>query len=274
MLGASRSSLAQARERLGELAGSAGADLDVVSADLFAVVDLLAGELPLRRTLGDPSTPALAKQALVKGLLGTKVSAATLTLLTELVGSRWSRPRDLVDAVEVLAAVASFEQARAAGSLDEVEDALFRFGRLVERESALRDALSDQDQPAERRRSLLAGLLTGKVDPIALRVISAAATSSRAGRTIPEALEELARLAADLRERLNARVTAAVMPTQEQQDRLAAGLSRMFGKDIGLRIEVDPALRGGLVVRVEDQILDASIVRRLEVARRGLTTAV
>ena len=273
MLGASRTSLAQARQRLSELSSSAGADLGTVSSDLFAVVDLLARELPLRRALADPSREAAARQGLLAQLLGSKVSPASQAFLSDLVGARWSRPRDLVDAVETLAVLASFEEALAAGKLDDVEDALFRFSRVVERESGLREALSDHGQPAEGRRGLLAGLLEGKVDPIALRVISAAATATDRRRTVPEALDGFARLAAELRERLNARVTSAVMLTEEQQTRMAAGLSRLFGKTIGLRIEVDPTLRGGLVVRVEGQILDASITRRLDVARRGLTTA-
>lgn len=273
MLGASRTSLAQARQRLSELSSSAGADLATVSSDLFAVVDLLASELPLRRALADPSREAAAKQGLLLQLLGEQVSEATRAFLSDLVAARWSRPRDLVDAVETLAVLASFEEALAAGKLDDVEDALFRFSRVVERESGLREALSDAGQPAAARRGLLAKLLEGKVDPIALRVINAAAGATARRRTVPETLDSFARLAAELRERLNARVTSAVMLTEEQQTRMAAGLSRLFGKTIGLRIEVDPGLRGGLVVRVEGQILDASITRRLDVARRGLTAA-
>jgi F-type H+-transporting ATPase subunit delta len=273
MLGASRTSLSEARQRLSELSSSAGADLGAVSSDLFGVADLLATELPLRRALADPSREAAARQGLLAQLLGDKVSPASQAFLSEVVGARWSRPRDLVDAVETLAVLASFEQALAGGSLDEVEDALFRFGRVVERESALRTALSDHSQPVAQRRGLLTGLLEGKVDPITLRVISAAVGASSQRRTVPETLDRFARLAAELRDRLNARVTSAVMLTEEQQSRMAAGLSRLFGKQIGLRIEVDPSLRGGLVVRVEGQILDASITRRLDIARRGLTAA-
>ena len=191
MLGASRTSLAQARQRLSELSSSAGADLGTVSSDLFAVADLLATELPLRRALADPSREAAARQGLLQQVLGSKVAPATLSFLSDLVGARWSRPRDLVDSVETLAVLASFEQALAAGSLDEVEDALFRFGRVVERESALRSALSDHSQPVAGRRGLLDGLLAGKVDPIALRVIRGAVAASDQRRTVPETLDGL-----------------------------------------------------------------------------------
>lgn len=155
MLGASRTSLAGARERLTALAGDDAVDLGVLSEDLFAVVELLSAELPLRRALADSSIADQPKTALVEALLRERVSPATLAFLTELVRGRWSRPRDLVDGVETLAALASFEQARKDGSLDDVEDQLFRFARIVEREAGLREALTDRNLPAERKRCLL-----------------------------------------------------------------------------------------------------------------------
>jgi len=269
MLGASRASLAAAQGRLTQLAGSGGVDLDALSVDLFAVATLLSRELPLRRAMADPSTDERAKAALVNGLLGPRVTPPALALLVELVGSRWSRPHDLVDAVETLAVLASFEQANNSGDLDDVEDQLFRFGRIIERDNGLRDALSDRNLPDERKRELLEALLADKVGPMALRVISAAAmTSGR--RHIAAALDSFSRLAAELRERVNARVTLAVEPDPDQMERLAQELSRVYGRRIGLRIEVDPTIVGGLVIRVGDQILDATIRRRLEGARRGL----
>ena len=270
MLGASRTSLTQARTRLHELSSTSPAEVGTLSTDLLGVVELLVRELPLRRALADPSTPVQAKTGLLGALLGDRVSPATLGFLTELVSSRWSRPRDLVDAVETLGVLAAFEQAQADGSLDDVEDELFRFSRIVERESALREVLGDQTQSTERRQALLTGLLDGKVSPVALRVIVAATLQTHGRRPLVEALDAFAKLAAELRERLNARVTVAVAPDPEQLERLAAGLGRVYGRPVGLRVEVDPELVGGLVIRIGEQILDASITRRLDLARRGL----
>ncbi|MDP9101739.1 MAG: F0F1 ATP synthase subunit delta [Actinomycetota bacterium] len=276
MLGASRTSLAQARARLTGLGstgpgGGSAADLGALSEDLFGVVGLLGRELPLRRTLADPFVPPQAKTALLEGLLGARITPASLSFLSELVTSRWSRPRDLTEAIETLAALAAFAEALADGTLDDVEDELFRFGRIVEREAALRDTLADPAQTEAGKRSLLAALLDGKVRPVSLRVITAAAVSGLRGRSLTEALDAFAKLAADLRERLNARVTAAVPLDEAQTARLADELSRLYGKAIGVRLEVDPSILGGLVIRVGDEVLDASITRRLDIARRGLT---
>jgi F-type H+-transporting ATPase subunit delta len=270
MLGASRTSLGAARARLAQLGEQQGVDLDALANDLLAVAGLLVRELPLRRALADPSTAPEAKEALLDGLLGQRVGAAALGFVKELVAARWSRPSDLADALETLAVLASFEQALAAGTLDEVEDDLFRFARIVEREGALREALEDDWATDDRKRALLDSLLAGKVGPISLRVITAAALVSVRRRNVHDALEQFSRLAAELRERLNARVTVAVEPTPEQLERLGEGLARVFGKKMGLRVEVDPQILGGVVVRVGDQVLDGSIARRLDIARRGL----
>jgi F-type H+-transporting ATPase subunit delta len=271
MLGASRNSLEAARRRLAQLASAdAGVDLEQLSGDLLAVTGLLVRELPLRRTLADPSTPAEAKAALVNGLLGERVGAPAREFLVQLVADRWSRTGDLVDALEALGVVAAFEQALVTGTLDEVEDELFRFARLVERESALREALESTWVEPERKRELLAGLLRDKVNPITLRVVTAAAGASVQRRTVGEALDHFGQLAAQLRERLNARVTLAVEPTEEQLQRLREQLSRVFGTTMGLQVEIDPQILGGAVIRVGDQVMDASILRRLDIAGRGL----
>jgi len=274
MLGASRISLAAARERLARLAEpGAGVDLDVLSSELLAITGLLARELPLRRALTDPSTDPQAKAALIEGLLGDRVGDTSRDFLKELVADRWSRPGDLVDGLEALAVLAAFEQAMVNGQLDEVEDELFRFARVVERENALREALESGWVGVDRKRELLAGLLDGKVGPMTLRVVTAAAGDSVRRRTVGEALDHFSRLAAELRDRMNARVTLAVEPTPEQLDRLRDELSRVFGVTMGLRVEIDPDIIGGAVIRVGDQVMDASIARRIDTARRGLAPA-
>jgi F-type H+-transporting ATPase subunit delta len=159
------------------------------------------------------------------------------------------------------------------GSLDEVEDELFRFARLVERENSLREALESGWVGVDRKRELLVGLLEGKVAPITLRVVTEAAGESVRRRTVGEALAHFSVLAAELRDRMNARVTLAVEPTEEQLDKLRQELSRVFGVTMGLRVEIDPDILGGAVIRVGDQVMDASIARRIDTARRGLAPA-
>ena len=268
---ASRGALQAARDRLGALvAGLSQPDgVSALADGLFAVVPLLDGSGQLRRTVGDPTTPAPAKRALVDSLFSGKIDAAALELLQDVVALRWSTSRDLVDAIEVLAVQARFLVAEADGSLDDIEDELFRFSRIIVQDPELRSVLTDNALDLERKSALLDGLLTGKAHATTLSLIVSLVGAPR-GRTLEDGLAEYAELAALIRQRSVAQVTSAVRLDEAQQERLAAGLARVFGRDVQLLIDIDPSLIGGIVVRVGDEIIDGSIVTRLLQARRGL----
>lgn len=272
MQGASREALASVRERLtalrAELPDAAG--LGTVAEGLFGVVRLLDRENNLRRTLGDPALDAQAKRDLVTGLLGQQVQPLPLGLLGDAVSLRWSSPRDLVDAVEVLAVTAVFLVADADGQLDAVEDELFRFARTVAREPQLRAVLTDRGLDVERKQALIDGLLDGKVAEGTKRIVQALVVTPR-GRTLEDGLEAYARLAADVRSRTLATVVSAVPLDDAQRERLAAGLAAQLGRQVQLQVEVDPRVVGGVVVRVGDEVIDGSTRHRLAEARRSLS---
>ena len=141
MIGASRESLASVQESLRSRAGQG--DLSALTADLLAVADLLGEQKSLRQTLADSGQPAAARQALVADVLGGKISAEAVAVVSSVVALRWSSDRDLIDALELLGAQAAFIAADANGSLDRVENELFHFGRAVDASAELQMALTD-----------------------------------------------------------------------------------------------------------------------------------
>lgn len=270
MRGASRGSLAAAKDRLAaSLADSSAARAADAGDQLFAVVGLLDRESALRRSLSDPSTDPSARTGLADTLLRGKISATALDQVTALTGDRWSEPADLTDAVEELAVMAICASADIVGQLDELEDELFRFGRIVGGDPGLRYALSNLFVPAQGRRSLVVDLLDGKVTGPALRLISQAATYPR-GRSMDANLETFASLAAALRQRLIAEVHVAVPLSGDQRSRLAAVLAAAYGHDVHLNVVVDPQLVGGMTVRIGDELINASVASRIAELRRGL----
>jgi F-type H+-transporting ATPase subunit delta len=266
--GSSRASLALAKERLTEtLAGDA--DPGQLGDDLFAVTGLLDSEAMLRRMLSDPTRPAEAKAGLVRQLLGGRIGAPALDLVSALVAGHWSEPADLADACEQLAALAIVEVAEREGSLDDVEDELFRFGRVVNAEPDLRAALSNPFFPADRKRDLLNALLAGKVTGPTMRLVTQAAVQPR-GRTLDASLDEFAQLAAERRERLVAEVHVAIALTAEQRRRLGAALAAAYGHDVHLNVVLDPQVIGGISVQIAGEIIDGSTASRLAELRRRL----
>jgi F-type H+-transporting ATPase subunit delta len=268
MRGASRASLAQVKERLAEvLAGDV--DPGRLGDELFAVTGLLDAEAVLRRALSDPTRPAAAKTGLIQALLEGQVAAPTLDLVSALVSERWSEPADLPDATEQLAALAIVEAAERSGQLDELEDELFRFGRVVNGNAGLRAALSSPFFPAERKRELLEGLLGGKVTPPTMRLVTQAAVQAR-GRSLDASLEEYARLAAERRERLVAEVHVAIALTAGQRRQLVAALTASYGRDVHLNIVLDPKVIGGMSVQIAGELIDGTVASRLAGLRRRL----
>ena len=270
MMGTSRASLAEVEERLEPLTASPQAAV-ARGDELFAVAGLLASQPVLRRALADPSRPADARSGLATSVLSGKVSDATSGLVAAVAAARWSSPADLGDAVEQLAVQAIVTAAEREGHLDELEDELFRFGRIVASQPELRIALTNPFASADRKRQLLTQLLTGKVTPEALRLITEAAASPL-GRTLDVSLEEYARLAARRRERLVAEVHVSAPLSTEQRSRLAAALAQAYGHQVHLNVVLDPKVGGGLTVRVGDELIDGSIATRLAEARRRLAS--
>jgi F-type H+-transporting ATPase subunit delta len=154
--------------------------------------------------------------------------------------------------------------------LGEVEDELFRFARLLEREPALRAALTDPGLPDDRKTGLLQSLLGSKAQPATIRLVEVAVTRPR-GRSVETVLDELGRLAAARRQRLVAQVRAAAPLTDAQTERLQVVLARIYGRQVQLQVDVDPDVLGGVQVRVGDEVLDGTVVRRLDEVRRRLT---
>jgi F-type H+-transporting ATPase subunit delta len=269
MRGASRGSFITARERL-TAALADRADPAVLGEELFAVTHLLDHELGVRRALTDATSPTAARSGLARQLLEGRVSPPTLDLVTGMVESRWSSPRDLADVAEQLAVMATAAAAERDGQLDDLEDELFRFGRILGAEPGLRSALEDEG-PEEGKRGLLDTLLAAKVSPPALRLITEAVIYPR-GRNLETTLDEYGRLAAAWRQRLIAVVRVATGLTEDQRGRLAAALSHTYGHDVHLNVVVDPRVVGGISVQIGDEFIDGSVASRLAQLRQQLAS--
>ena len=268
MQGSSRGAFAAGRDAFAA-ALVPGADVSALAEDLFAVTAALDSSAALRRALVDPSRDASAKRGLVGTLFGPKINAASTTVLNVLVSQRWADDRDLGDATESLAVEAVVASAEAAGSIDGLEDDLFRFGRIVAADSGLRDALSAHGGDEGAKVALVEALLEGKASPEAILLAVQGAVSPR-GRRFGRVLETYLAIAAMRREQLTATVTAAFALDGEQVQRLQRALSRIYNRAVQITVVLDPTVVGGIRVQVGDEVVDGTILRRLQEAERAL----
>ncbi|MFI5956781.1 F0F1 ATP synthase subunit delta [Cryptosporangium sp. NPDC051539] len=274
MQGASRESLAGVRAQFAETisaVGSGSADRAALAADLRAVADLLGREPGLRRALADSSKPTENRTGLLEALVGSRIGAGALDVLKSAVSARWNSAHDLVNTAELLSVDAELADAADRDALSDVEDQLFRFGRIVEGTPRLSRLLSDSSAPVAQRTELATGLLEGhQADPVTVRLVGAA-VHGLGGRSFDGSLQRLIELTAARRDREIAYVVAAAPLSPAQEERLAARLAAIYGRTVSLKVEVDPSLLGGVTVRVGDDLYDGSVARRLEQARGALT---
>ena len=158
---------------------------------------------------------------------------------------------------------ALFEVARAEGTLDEVEDELFRFARSYESSDALRNALTDQHIPAEKRQAIVEDLLGGRTTTTTIQLVSMVVGSGRS-RDIPAIVDSLVARAASAKQLDVAEVRTAVALTDDQQARLKAALENATGKSINLKAVVDPSVVGGVVATIGDTVIDDTVRTRIE----------
>ncbi|KAA1420840.1 F0F1 ATP synthase subunit delta [Nocardioides humilatus] len=237
-----------------------------VADDLFSVAATLRSEGSLRRFATDSSVPAEAKSGLVSGLLDGKVDAATLELVKDAVARRWTRTRDLADALEQAGVVAAV---RSSGDdAGRLVDELFTVRSTVGSNSDLRSALSDPARSAADKAALVDSLLAGKALPATVALVKQALAGSF--RTVSAALEDYEKVAADVHGQGVATVRVARPLADGEQQRLADALSAQYGRSVHLNVVVDPEVLGGVKVEIGDDVIDGTISSRLDAARRKI----
>jgi F-type H+-transporting ATPase subunit delta len=267
MRGASRASQAGLRDGLAVVAVGP-ATSEQIGDQLFAVVRLLDAEHGLRRTLADASKPPAEKAGVARRLLHGRISEAAEGLVADAAAARWAGPGDFADALEQLAIEALTLAAQFAGTLDDLEDDLFRFGRVVSAQTGLRQALIGSTPP-EAKGSLLARLLSDKVSGPSLSLITQVLTHPR-GRSPQAALDLAAGIAARRRDELVAVVRVAAELSAAQRERLLAVLTETYGRGVHLNVVHDPAVVGGVSVQIGDELIDGTAASRLAEVRRRL----
>ena len=158
---------------------------------------------------------------------------------------------------------ALFEIARAEGNIDTVEDELHRFKVAFSGSDELRNALTDSQIPAAKRQSIIEDLLGGKANATTVQLVSMVVGAGR-GRDLPQIIESLVSRASSAKGLEVAEVRSAVALSSDQQTRLAAALTKATGKQLNLKVVVDPSVIGGVVATVGDTIFDGSVRTRID----------
>ena len=166
-------------------------------------------------------------------------------------------------------ASALFAVASAEGAVDRVERELFDVARALESNDKLRSTLTDEAIPVDRRQGVVEDLLGDKAHPVTTALVSFVVGAGRS-RDLPEIVEHLVKRASEARQQAIAEVRTAMPLTEEQKQGLAKALSQRTGKNVDVRVVIDPSVLGGIVAQVGDEVYDGSIRHRLNQLREVL----
>jgi len=273
MRSASRWSLVNLSDRFGVLAKDLDQKgLSTLSSELVSVAKMLEREIVVTRYLTLAAEDAAPRARLIERLVSGKVSDATLDVLRTAVSERWSANSDLVDAIEHVSRQALLEVAERDDQVDEVEDQLFRFSRILDAQPRLGILLGDYAVPVEGRVGLLRNVLdaaSSGVNSIAVALLSQTVELLR-GQPAEEAVVFLAEVAVARRGEVVAQVSAAAELTAAQATRLTGVLSRIYGHPVTVQLQIDAALLGGLLIAVGDEVIDGTLSSRLIAAKAQL----
>ena len=170
-------------------------------------------------------------------------------------------------------ATAVFDLAADAGGIDALErdldtlksahDDSEDFRRLLQSPVYGRDA-------QERAVAALAGKMgLGQVISNTLRLMA----TKRRLFAVPALIAALRERIAAARGEVTAEVTSAKALSGEQSQRLSETLRARFGKDVKIDETVDPAIIGGLIVKVGSKMIDTSIASRLAAMKNSMKEA-
>jgi F-type H+-transporting ATPase subunit delta len=162
--------------------------------------------------------------------------------------------------------------AEAEGELPAVEEELYSFAKALERETRLREALTDPALPADNKKELIRELLGERANPNTVNALAFLVEQGRA-RELGRIIEGLVEVAAERRQRQLAEVRSAVALNQRQRARLAAALSEATGRTVEVKVVVDPSVIGGIVARIGDEVFDGTVRGRLLEARARMVGA-
>ncbi len=166
-------------------------------------------------------------------------------------------------------ATALFQIAEAEGALERVSDELFRFAKAVEQNHELRSALTDIAIPAERKEAVITELLGDRASPHTTNLINFVVSQGRAAE-LSLIVDSLAALAAEARDSVLAEVRSAVELDDELKAKLAEALGKATGKNVDVKVLVDPSVVGGIYAKVGDQVIDGTVRRRLQELKEQL----
>ncbi|MBU9069343.1 F0F1 ATP synthase subunit delta [Bifidobacterium longum] len=243
-----------------------------IGNELFTITKVLDDSIQLERALTDPSRPVADKVAVLKELLGDNAHPMTMEIMTDLVSRRWSRARDIANAVEDFGVDAMMYYADATDATLQVSIELSELHSALLNLPVVRAKLYDYQATSEARVKLFREVFSGKtLNKVTVRLAEHATCNLRRRRYLETIQWLINKFSRHMGESM-VTVTTATPLKKEQIKRLVEVYSAKVGRQVHINSVVDPTVLGGMRIQVGDEVTDNTVVAQLQNLHRKVQT--
>ncbi len=170
-------------------------------------------------------------------------------------------------------ATALFELARDEKSVDAVKADLDRFDAMLTESPDLTRLVKSPVFSADvQAKAIDAVLAKAEITGIAAKFLSVL-TANRRLFAVSDVIHAFRALVAKYRDEATADVTVAEPLNDKNLEALKASLQSVTGKDVALNVKIDPAIIGGLVVKLGSRMVDTSLRTKLNSIKHAMKEA-
>ena len=243
-----------------------------IGNELFTITKVLDDSIQLERALTDPSRPVADKVAVLKELLGDNAHPMSMEIMTDLVSRRWSRARDIANAVEDFGVDAMMYYADATDATLQVSIELSELHSALLNLPVVRAKLYDYQATSEARVKLFREVFSGKtLNKVTMRLAEHATCNLRRRRYLETIQWLINKFSRHMGESM-VTVTTATPLKKEQIKRLVEVYSAKVGRQVHINSVVDPTVLGGMRIQVGDEVTDNTVVAQLQNLHRKVQT--
>ena len=243
-----------------------------IGNEMFTITKVLDDSIQLERALTDPSRPVADKVAVLKELLGDNAHPMTMEIMTDLVSRRWSRARDIANAVEDFGVDAMMYYADATDATLQVSIELSELHSALLNLPVVRAKLYDYQATSEARVKLFREVFSGKtLNKVTMRLAEHATCNLRRRRYLETIQWLINKFSRHMGESM-VTVTTATPLKKEQIKRLVEVYSAKVGRQVHINSVVDPTVLGGMRIQVGDEVTDNTVVAQLQNLHRKVQT--
>lgn len=243
-----------------------------IGNELFTITKVLDDSIQLERALTDPSRPVADKVAVLKELLGDNAHPMTMEIMTDLVSRRWSRARDIANAVEDFGVDAMMYYADATDATLQVSIELSELHSALLNLPVVRAKLYDYQATSEARVKLFREVFSGKtLNKVTMRLAEHATCNLRRRRYLETIQWLINKFSRHMGESM-VTVTTATPLKKEQIKRLVEVYSAKVGRQVHINSVVDSTVLGGMRIQMGDEVTDNTVVAQLQNLHRKVQT--